>query len=81
VYHKLRKTIPAASFLAQLRALRSFLILVTDDRDAVEEVAWSNLSMMSEWLLDTFTDEEVLDLFAFLKAPMHGPVSSPRPGS
>jgi putative heme-binding domain-containing protein len=53
--------------------------LLMIERDTVEEIAWSNVSMMPEGLLDTFTREEILDLFAFLKAPSKDPGSTARP--
>src|SRR5205823_6386700 len=35
-------------------------------RDDVDEIAWSGSSMMPEGLLDSFTEEEIIDLMVFL---------------
>ena len=38
-------------------------------RDSIEEIAWSDSSMMPEGLLDSFTGRDILDLMAFLDTP------------
>jgi putative heme-binding domain-containing protein len=38
-------------------------------RDEIEEVAWSNSSMMPEGLLDSFAEREIADLMSFLRRP------------
>src|SRR5262249_35082964 len=38
-------------------------------RDSIEEIAWSDSSMMPEGLLDSFTERDIIDLLAFLDTP------------
>ena len=38
------------------------------DRDGMDEMSWSNTSMMPTGLLDTFTSQDVVDLVAHLRA-------------
>jgi len=38
-------------------------------RDEIDELSWSAVSLMPRGLLDTFNEQEIVDLFAFLRRP------------
>ena len=42
--------------------------LTTVDRDGIDEMEWSNTSLMPTGLLDTFTGQDAVDLIAYLRA-------------